>query len=125
MFHDKAEEKATFFKDIPEAFKQRNDKWLLLPQYHVLGSGELSIYTKAIEELSPQPFVTISAADAVQLNVNNGDMLKLSGFNKMYLLPVKVQEDMVSGVALISASLRGAEVMNWGAWAKMEKASSE
>lgn len=124
MFHDKAEEKITYFKDIPEAFKQRHEKWVLVPQYHVLGSGELSIYTKAIEELSPQPFVAISADDAVELNVKNGDMLKLFVDDKMHVLPVKVQGDIVNGVALVSAGLRGAEVMNWGAWVKIEKTNS-
>ncbi len=64
------------FKDIPEAFTARQQKWLLLPRYHVLGSGELSIYTKAIEELSPQPFVSLSRYDAEKLDVHDGDIVR-------------------------------------------------
>lgn len=121
MFHDKAVEKSVFSKDMPEPFKQRAEKWLLLPQYHVLGSGELSIYTKALEELSPEPFIAISKQDAVELKVNNGDKLKLIFEDKSNELPIKIQEEMCDGVALVSAGLQGMEVMNWGSWVKIEK----
>ncbi len=121
MFHDKVGTVPPFFKEIPEAFKQRLQKWLLLPQFHVLGSGELSIYTKALEELSPQPYVAISAQDAVQLKVNNGDNLKLYVDDKEYFLPVKVQEELCNGVTLVSAGLEGMVAMSWGTWVRMEK----
>ncbi|MCW3110111.1 MAG: dehydrogenase, partial [Segetibacter sp.] len=121
LFKDKAVPVPSFFKDMPEAFKARQLKWLLLPQYHVLGSGELSIYTKALKELSPEPFVSISVQDASQLKANNGDMLKLYVGDKEFLLPLKVQKELCNGIALVSAGLQGMQGMSWGAWARIEK----
>lgn len=119
MFHDKAGATPSFFKEIPEAFTLRQEKWLLLPQFDSLASGELSIYTKALEQLSPEPFVAISAQDAVQLKVNNGDKLKLYVDDKEYSFRLKVKEELCNGVALVSAGLLGMEAMSWGAWVKI------
>ena len=125
MFHDKVGATPLFFKEIPEGFQQRNERWFLLPQYHVLGSGELSIYTKALEELSPEPFIAISAQDANQLKANNGDKLKLYVNGKDFSLPLKVQKGLCNGVALVSAGLQGMEVMSWGEWVKIERINPE
>ena len=125
LFHDKTSITPSFFKEIPEAFKPRHQKWLLLPQYHVLGSGELSTYTKALKELSPQPGITISAQDADQLKVNTGDMIEINLEKEKIVLPVKVADKLCNGVALVSAGLFGMETMNWGTWMKLEKASVE
>jgi NADH-quinone oxidoreductase subunit G len=121
LFRDKTEVNPSLFKDIPEAFKVRQEKWLVLPQYHVLGSGELSIYTHALEELSPQPSAWLSAGDANQLTVRTGEKLKVSFNGTEYVLPVQVKEDIPKGVLLVSAGLRGAPVLNWGGWARVVK----
>ena len=121
LFKKRTDATPIIFKDIPEAFTARQQKWLLLPRYHVLGSGELSIYTKAIEELSPQPFVSLSPYDAEKLDVHNGDIVKLYVDKKEYLLPVEVKVELCNGVALASAGLRGMAAMGWGTWVKIEK----
>lgn len=125
MFHDKVGATPLFFKEIPEGFRQRHQKWFLLPQYHVLGSGELSIYTKALEELSPEPFIAISAQDAAELKGKNGDKLKLYVNDKEFALPLKVEKGLCNGVALVSAGLQGMEVMSWGEWVKIERINAE
>jgi NADH-quinone oxidoreductase subunit G len=121
LFHDKAGVTPDFFKEIPEAFKPRQQKWLLLPQYDVLGSGELSVYTKGIKELSPQPVIVISVQDATPLNVKEGEMLQISLDDTKYVLPAKVDDQLCNGIVLVSAGLYGMEVMNWGTWVKIEK----
>jgi len=121
LFEERTGATPLIFKDIPETFAARQQKWLLLPRYHVLGSGELSIYTKAIEELSPQPFVSLSSNDAGKLGVHNGDFVRLHVDKKEYLLPVEVKDELCNGVVLVSAGLRGMPAMGWGAWAKIEK----
>ena len=77
LFRDKKETTVSFFKDRPEAFMARAQKWLLLPQYHVFASGELSIYTKAIEELSPEPYIILSKHDMEQLGITEGAIVKV------------------------------------------------
>lgn len=123
LFRDKTELNPSLFKDMPEAFRAREQKWLVLPQYHVLGSGELSIYTHALEELSPQPSAWLSEKDAEQLKVQQGETLNMIFNGKGYTLPVQVKESLPAGVMLVSAGLRGAPVLDWGGWVKLEKAT--
>lgn len=104
-----------FFKDVPEQFVITKDKWLLLPKFHVLGSGELSGYTKALDVLSPEPFAIISPKSAEALSVKEGDMVQLTDAGIAYgSLPVKVLDNMCDGVVFVNAGLRGAIGMNWG-----------
>jgi NADH-quinone oxidoreductase subunit G len=104
-----------FFKDIPEQFVIAKDKWLLLPKFHVLASGELSGYTKALESLSPEPCAIISPKSAEALSVKEGEMIQLTDAGIEYgLLPVKVQNDLCDGVVFVNAGSRGSVAMNWG-----------
>ena len=119
LFIEKTDTAPTFFKDIPEAFIARQQKWLVLPQYDVLGSGELSIYTKAIEELSPQPSIALSEADARRLAIKEGTVVKIIADENEYLLPVIVKKELTNGLALISAGLCGMMAIGWGAWVKI------
>ena len=112
-----------YFKEPPEAFRSRPQKWLMLPQYHVLGSGELSSYTKALQELSPRPFVVLSADDANGLQVSDNDNIRLHTGSKTYTLPVQVKKELVNGILLVAAGLRGLEAMNWCSWVRVEKES--
>jgi NADH-quinone oxidoreductase subunit G len=121
LFHDKEGITPNFFKEMPEVFKPRQQKWLLLPQYYVLGSGELSIYTKGIKELSPDPVMTISVEDAKQLNVQNGELLQVNVEDAKYVFPARINDKLCKGVVLASAGLYGIDSMNWGAWVKIEK----
>lgn len=112
----------TYFIEPPEAFHTRQEKWLVLPQYHVLGSGELSSYTKALQELSPAPSAFLSANDAWRLAVNNDDNVHLSVAGKNYTLPVRIKEDVPDGIVLVAAGLLGSDAMSWNTWIKMGKA---
>ncbi|WP_235921262.1 NADH-quinone oxidoreductase subunit NuoG [Foetidibacter luteolus] len=119
LFHDKVDKAPVFFKDIPEAFVARKQKWLVLPQYHVLASGELSSYTKALASLLPEACVVLSETDAALLGVRDGDKIRVHPGTTA--LPVKVHLSLANGVVLISAGLPGTEVYNWGDWVKIEK----
>jgi NADH-quinone oxidoreductase subunit G len=119
LFKEKTGEAPVFFKDIPETFVARQQKWLVLPQYDVLGSGELSIYTKAIEELSPQPCIVLSAEDADNMSAKDGSVVKIIAGENEYILPVKVKKELSNGLVLVSAGLRGMSAVSWGSWVKI------
>jgi len=114
-----------FFKGIPEAFDVRQQKWLVLPQYDVLGSGELSIYTKAVEDVSPLPYVFLSVHDAELLGIINDAVVKISVSKNEYTLPVKIKRTLREGLILISAGLQGMHGMHWGEWVRIEPASAK
>jgi NADH-quinone oxidoreductase subunit G len=120
LFKERANAETNFFKDIPEAFVTRQRKWLVLPQYDVLGSGELSSYTKALKELSPQPYVFLSMQDADKLGVKDDAVVKIIADENEYMLPIKIRKELIDGVALVSAGLQGMHGMTWGAWMKIE-----
>lgn len=125
LFHDKAAPAPSFFKDIPEAFKARWQHWLLLPQYDVLGSGELSSYTQALETLSPKPLVYLSQADADHLGVRNGLTIRIGHDGAAVVLPVQVKEDLPAGVIMTAAGLPGMPALEWGSWVMAERIETE
>jgi len=108
-----------YFKDIPEAYVVRNDKWLLFPQYHVLGSEELSGYSKGIRELAPETYVALSAHDATQLGLTNGQTVAIKVFEQAYDLPVKVDTSLPNGLVLMPAGLQSMPVMNWNSYVSL------
>jgi len=105
-----------FFKDIPEAFMVRQQKWQLLPQVHLFGSGELSVYTPAIRELAADPYIGLSEDDAEQLGVSDGSAVSIRTSEKEYTLPLKVQKTLCRGVVLVPKDLPGMDALNWGEW---------
>jgi NADH-quinone oxidoreductase subunit G len=120
LFNEKAGQAPTFFKEMPEPFKQREKKWLLLPQQHVFGSEELSLYSPGIKELSPEPYIIISKKDAEQLGVVNGSLVSISEDATSGSLPVRLQNDLASGIVLVYTGT-GLGAMRWGAWVGITK----
>jgi NADH-quinone oxidoreductase subunit G len=116
LFNYKADAAPAYFKDVPETFMARNDKWLLLPQYHVFGSEELSMYAKGVRELSPEPYIVLAERDAARLGLVNEQMIVVTVFEQAYELPVKIDTTLQNGMALIPAGLPGMPVMNWNGY---------
>jgi len=109
------------FTDVPEAFVVRQQKWLLLPQYHVFGSGELSVYTSGVRELSPDPYIGLSQADAGRLGVVSGSTVSIELNDKSYALPAKVVDKLGNGMVLMPAGLPGMDAMSWGSYVVVKK----
>jgi NADH-quinone oxidoreductase subunit G len=108
-----------YFKDYPEAFKERLNKWLVLPQNHIFGSDELSIYTKGIHERTPEPYVGLSPVDAKMLNLGEGDIATVRMDKNEISYPVKIIDSLRNGIVLVSKGLPGAFGMNWGSWVEV------
>jgi NADH-quinone oxidoreductase subunit G len=121
LLNSKGEVKSSLFKDMPEAFRTRQGKWLMLPQYHALGSSELSSYTKALETLSPKPFASISTHDAELLKLKEGDWIKLLVEGNEYTLPMKINRELCNGLLVVTAGLKDMPALNWGCWTRIEK----
>ena len=108
-----------FFNDIPAAFVIRHQKWLLLPQYDALCSGELSAYTHGIRELLPEPFITLSKNESDRLKVADGAVMSIDIHQHKYSLPVKIDDKLSNGVVLMSAGLQGMPAMYWNTWVEI------
>ena len=116
LFSYKPHATPVYFKDIPEAFMVRNNKWLLLPQHHVFGSGELSVYTKGIGVLCPEPYIALSVSDAERLQLENDSHVTVKIVEHEYSLPVKIDKDISNGIAIMPAGLPGMPALSWGSW---------
>ena len=77
LFEFKAQVKAIKYS-IPESLKTKKSHFQALPLYRIFGSEELSVRCPAIEELSPQSFIQLNQDDAVQLNVEAGDLVSMN-----------------------------------------------
>jgi NADH-quinone oxidoreductase subunit G len=121
LFRERREALPGYFRDIPESFFIRQNKWLVLPQYDALGSGELSSYSKSIEQLSPVPSATLSEEDAVGMGLTNGSFVKITADKNQYILPVKINKLLSKGLALVSAGFSGMGALYWGEWMKIER----
>jgi NADH-quinone oxidoreductase subunit G len=119
LFNYKQDAIPVYFKDVPEAFGVRKDKWLLLPQYHVFGSEELSAYSPGVGGLSPEPYLALSAKDADKLGVVEGSLIQVKVSEEEYELPVKVNSALPNGMVLMPAGVRGMPVMNWNTWVQI------
>jgi NADH-quinone oxidoreductase subunit G len=112
---------AEFFKDYPEPFKERLNKWLLLPQSHIFGSDELSVYTKGVLDLAPEAYIGLSPVDAKMIGAAEGMHVTIKIDRNEYSYPVKIIESLRNGVALAAKGLPGMPGMNWGEWVEIEK----
>jgi NADH-quinone oxidoreductase subunit G len=119
--HERKTAVPVFSTDVPEAFVPRSDKWLLLPQYHVFGSDELSIYTKGISQLSPLPYLALSVHDAARLQAANGDLIAIKTDGDTYTFPLLIQETLHDGIVVLPAGLIGTDAYSWGAWVNLSK----
>src|SRR5262249_44375638 len=120
LYNYKPDATPVYFKDVPEAFMVRNEKWLLLPQYHVFGSDELSMNSKGVRELSPEPYIALSTNDAAKLGFNNGQKIAVIVFEQAYELPLKIDNSLPNGLALVPAGLPGMPVMNWNSYVSLK-----
>ncbi|OQP59633.1 NADH-quinone oxidoreductase subunit G [Niastella vici] len=119
LFNYRPDAVPAYFKDIPEAFGVRREKWLLLPQYHVFGSDELSAYGHGVQELSPDAYIALSVEDASQLGVVDGSLLSIKAAETLYELPVRTMATLPNGVMLMPAGLQGMTMMSWNSWVQI------
>ncbi|GAO41124.1 NADH-quinone oxidoreductase subunit NuoG [Flavihumibacter petaseus] len=121
VLNESAEPRGDFFTDMPEAFSARRGRWLLLPAYHLLGSGEMSMESRGIAELSPEPYLALSMQDAVAMNATTGSTMVVQIMGKAYSLPLKIAETLTDGLAVVPAGLPAMPVLPFGSWVEIVK----
>jgi NADH-quinone oxidoreductase subunit G len=105
-----------FYMDPPDAFLPREGELLVLPRYHVFGSDELSLFSPAVAQVSPQPYLALSPADAEHLDINEGEIVEIAAGLTSYKFPAALRSDVPRGVAEIPYNLpetRGIDLPQW------------
>lgn len=98
-----------YFKDVPDAFRAREDELLVIPVYHIFGSEELSILSPGVAELAPKPYLALSNGYASRLGVAEGSEVELSLGTGTYILPVRYPPSFPEGIAGMPAGIPGLE----------------
>jgi NADH-quinone oxidoreductase subunit G len=107
---------AAYLDGIPAPFGPRAEEWLVIPQYHIFGSEELSVLTPSIAELAPRPYLAIDPSDADTFQVKEGDELALHLNGETYRLRVRLAHGMPDGTVGLSVGLPGSPVVDLPAW---------
>jgi NADH-quinone oxidoreductase subunit G len=115
----------TYVKYVPQKFEARPDGALVVPQYHIFGSEELSVHSPGLAELVPQAYLALHPADAERLGLAEGDEAELNLEDIKYRLPVKLDLTLPAGIAGLPIGLEGlpgAPITGWGKIARAESA---
>lgn len=99
LFNETPGRRVGFLNSVPKKFEAVGEEWQLIPLNHIFGSEELSIYSKAIMERSPKPYLVIGMTDASNLNIKNGQKLHLLIGSERFELPAFVREGVPAGCA--------------------------
>jgi NADH-quinone oxidoreductase subunit G len=93
----------SYFKDIPEAFKPRDNEWLVVPFHHIFGSEELSVLSAGIAERAPTPYLAMNPEYAARFKIAEGDTVELSLGDTTLRLETKVISGLHTGTAVLFA----------------------
>ena len=113
-----------YFSDLPAEFEPRPDEWLLVPVDHIFGSEELSALSPGIAQLTPAPYLALSASDAAGANIQEGEKVVLAMDGLHQALPVRFLPSLPRGVAGLPVGLPGMMHVTLPGWAKLSKVTA-
>ncbi len=99
-----------YANNIPAPFQARPGEWQLAVLPRLFGGEETSSRAAPIAERAAPPFVTVSAADAGQLGASEGDWLVIAWGPRSFLLPLRIDPALPSGLACVPAGVDAALV---------------
>jgi NADH-quinone oxidoreductase subunit G len=106
-----------YFTAVPEIFQQLEDHLWVVPLHHIYGSEELSAQAPAVAERVVKPYVLVSAWNARELMLNEGQTLAFDIESQSYALPVKISATLKRNVIGLPYGLAGVPYTELPAWA--------
>lgn len=99
--------RASWFREIPDAWRAQSNQWLLAPIRHIFGSEPLSALSAPLVERIPEPYVALNPDDASRLEVGEGESVELELLPQMerWVLTVRLSAELPAGVAGIPVGL--------------------
>jgi NADH-quinone oxidoreductase subunit G len=113
------EAKPTYFTDIPAAFERRDGHLLVVPDYHIFGSEELSVLSPAIAELATEPYIMVNPADSSGLIVDARGLVEVALSAISHYLPVKLSPAVPPGMAVVPMGLPAVPWNGLPVWKKL------
>jgi NADH-quinone oxidoreductase subunit G len=94
---------------------------LAVPLYHIFGSEELSVVSRGIAQLAPEPYVALRPEDMERIGVKEGGQVRVAVAGAEYRLPVRVRPSLPEGVAGLPVGLVGGPVVELPAWVEVSR----
>ena len=111
----------SYFKDVPEKFKQGDNKLWAVPIHHIFGSEELSARAPAVATRVPKPYVLLNRKDADRLQLNGKQDVGFTINGITTHLPIVLSESLAPGLIGLPAGLPNMPYTEVPAWATMMK----
>lgn len=92
-----------------------------MPLYHIFGSEELSVLSRGVAHLSPEPYVALRPEDAERIGVKEGGLVSVAVAGREYRLPVRLRPALPEGVVGLPAGLAGGPVIELPAWVELSR----
>ncbi|MFO0701853.1 MAG: molybdopterin-dependent oxidoreductase [Nitrospira sp.] len=91
-----------WFTTVPRPFQPKSNEWLLLPQYAVFGSDELSNQSPAVVERMSPPQLSFNPSDGARLGLEDGSQIDLTLQGRICRLVVHLDPSTPLGTAGLS-----------------------
>lgn len=110
-----------YFMSVPEIFISLEGHLLMVHLHHIFGSEEMSARSPGIAERSPKAYVIVNPEDALEIRVQENQLLFFEVEGQQYQLPVKSSTAMPKGVAGLPYGLPGLPFVELPAWGILKK----
>ncbi|MGL6295507.1 MAG: NADH-quinone oxidoreductase subunit NuoG [Plesiomonas sp.] len=85
----------------------QKNKWLVVADYHIFGSDELSQRVGVIQSRISTASMGLSHADAQLLGVNQGSAVSFTWHDNYYRLPIRISPHLTQGIVSIPVGFEG------------------
>lgn len=107
LIESSGDDRLSWFASVPRAFSPAPSTWQAVPFYHLFGSEENSAKAAPVQERIPEAYVALAKAEADRLGVNEGALLSLNVAGKTLRLPLRINEELGTGLVGLPVGLAG------------------
>lgn len=113
--------KIEYFASDPAIYHRLTDHLMMVPLHHIFGSEELSARSPSVSQRCHEPYVMLNNADAMELNIQENQLLSFEVDGQPYNLPARLSSAMTKGMAGLPYGLKGLPFVELPEWAILKK----
>ena len=92
---------------VPAAGRASAGRWQVVALHHIFGSDETSSRAAPVQERIPAAYAALGSEDAARLGLKDGALLGLKLGGRELRLPLRVDEELASGLLGLPSGLEG------------------
>jgi NADH-quinone oxidoreductase subunit G len=99
--------RAGYYTESEESFHTEEGKFLVLPGYHIYGSEPTSVLSKAVASRATKGYIGLSAADASERGLTEGDRIEIAIGERSLSLPYRAIKGLPQGICVVPVGTEG------------------